>query len=151
MSDRPCGWRTKRRSHCGVDRAAIVLAITRTAMKALNATMKNSTSEFRNMPYRIATAGAVICVAASRIGFFSTISRFLKSTPPIARPSGGMIRSETIELMILLNAAPTTIPIAISMAFPLTANDLKSSINLPNILSVLSFVLSYLRCTKCMD
>src|SRR5690625_541165 len=55
-----------------------------------------------------------------------THSRLEKSTPLSSMPMGGMMMSSTRELTTVPKAAPMTIPTAMSIMLPLTANSLNS-------------------------
>ena len=57
---------------------------------------------------------------------FKCITRFLKFTPPIKRPIGGMMMSLTNEETILPKAPPIIIPTAISTTLPFMAKALNS-------------------------
>src|SRR5205814_3427570 len=57
------------------------------------------------------------------------MNQLLKSRPPKARPTMGMIRSLTSESTILPKAAPMMTPTARSTTFPLTANSRNSDAN----------------------
>src|SRR5882724_4648069 len=54
------------------------------------------------------------------------MNRFLKSTPPMSRPTGGMITSLTSDVTMPPNAAPMTTPTARSTTLPLRENSLNS-------------------------
>ena len=64
------------------------------------------------------------------------IDSWLKSTPPIATPIGGMRTSLTNEDTILPKAPPIMIPTAISTTFPRMAKSLNSDVMLILILPV---------------
>ncbi len=51
---------------------------------------------------------------------------FVKSTPPRARPTGGMMTSVTSELTMVPKAAPMMMPTAMSRTLPRMANSLNS-------------------------
>ena len=72
--------------------------------------------------------------------------RSLKSTPPISQPTGGIIKSLTMEVTIFPKAPPTITPTAISMAFPFTAKSLNSCKNL-DFLIIFTFLIIEL-CAK---
>src|ERR1700757_3458909 len=57
---------------------------------------------------------------------FKTTNLFEKSSPPVAKPIGGMRISLTSDVTIPPKAAPMITPTARSMALPLTANSLNS-------------------------
>src|SRR4030042_4527677 len=72
------------------------------------------------------TAAWAAVAAFSGIAYFRVTTRFLKSMPPMSMPIGGIITSATNDETICPNAAPITIPTAISTTLPLTANALNS-------------------------
>src|SRR3954467_14703186 len=75
------------------------------------------------------TALAALAAAnVSRVGSpFRTRKKLEKSTPPKARPMGGMITSLTRELMMPVKEAPMITPTAKSTTLPRTANFLNSA------------------------
>ncbi|MNH26168.1 hypothetical protein D3C79_862020 [compost metagenome] len=91
-------------------------------MKMAKATITKSITVWMNLPYASTTAGMSPSAA------FRVMARSLKSTPPISRPSGGMITSPTKDETILPKAAPMMIPTAMSTTLPLTAKALNSLI-----------------------
>src|ERR1700710_3033463 len=54
------------------------------------------------------------------------MNRFVKSTLPVTRPSGGIKMSVTSDVVIFPNAAPMTTPTARSSTFPRETNSLNS-------------------------
>src|ERR1044071_9358285 len=73
---------------------------------------------------------SLAALAAARLSTLgsplSTRKKLEKSTPPSARPIGGMITSLTRELTIVVKDAPMMTPIARSTTLPRTANFLNS-------------------------
>src|SRR5690242_11840798 len=72
-----------------------------------------------------ALAAASVSTARSP---FSTTKKLAKSTPPRARPMGGIRTSLTSELTIPVKEAPMITPTAKSTTLPRTANFLNSEI-----------------------
>jgi len=84
--------------------------------------IRKSTTVWTNTPYFIVTA------ATSPSASCNVMARSEKSTPPNARPIGGISTSATKEETILPKAPPSTIPTAISTTLPRIAKDLNSDI-----------------------
>jgi hypothetical protein len=88
----------------------------------MNAMITNVMTALRNEPQRIATSVAGSPpVAARRTSF-----RSLKSTPPRARPIGGMMTSSTSDVTTVPSAAPMMTPIASASALVLNRNSRNS-------------------------
>ena len=104
-----------------------------TSMKITNARMTNVTIAVTKLPqarmFAPAARAATSDVPEVTVPL-STAYLFEKSTPPVAAPTSGMIRSSVNELTILPNPAPMITPTARSRTLPRIRNALNSLIML---------------------
>gem|GEM_PF-6770498 len=93
-------------------------------------TIKKAKTAFRNNQYASTEAPASRAVFTARnfshVGLDNTKNRLEKSGTLSIHEIVGIIISSTNDLTIVENAAPITIPMAMSIIFPFMANSLKS-------------------------
>ena len=65
-------------------------------------------------------------IRPGRVALFQQSVQVAKSTPPNSKPMGGMMTSETSDLMMAPKAEPMMMPIAMSITLPLAMNSLNS-------------------------